>query len=118
MADDEKKPGLDPLRNPLDPLHKVEPNGRDIFVQLYQVIEGRDRRQVFDAVTNLLCNVIRAMEPTQVKANGRVDQFAAATKHILDQHYTNAGTRRNIFPHHQHVHVPYLGRLDDIGKKH
>lgn len=108
---------LDPLRNPLDPLHKTPKDGRELFKQLYAAIDGQDRKVVLDAMANLLVNVLREVDDSQKKANDHVDQFAAMTKRLLDQHYDGLGRRRNIFPHHQIIEVPFLGRLDDLTGK-
>lgn len=102
---------LDPLRNPLDPLRNTKPEGKEIFVEFCKVVVGRQRADVLDAMSNLLVNILREMDDTQKKANDHVDQFSAATKRLLDKHYTSTG-RRNIFPHTQVIDVPYLGKLD------
>jgi hypothetical protein len=101
------------LNNPKDPLHSQSDAEKTLFEALAKVCNGFTQEQVAGAALNLIVNAIRQGYATDKGALDAADAAHAAMRKILVAHYDNAGRRRNIFPFHQIVEMPFV----DLKKK-
>jgi hypothetical protein len=101
------------LNNPNDPLHQQADAEKHLFQALAKVCNGFSSEQVAGAALNLIVNAIRQGHASDKGALNAADAAHAAMRKILIGHYDNAGRRRNIFPFHQTVEMPFL----DLRKK-
>lgn len=101
-----------PYVNPKDPLHKAAaaPDAaRELFGAFSKVAHGFARADAITAAVNVLVNAIRQDHPTRLGAERAFDELFGRTKNILlEQHYDMVGKRRNIFPFHQTMNIPYF----------
>lgn len=96
------------LVNPKDPLHQNPDAEKALFDALAKVCNGFASEQVVGAALNLVVNAIRQANATDKGALNAADAAHAAIRRILVAHYDNVGKRRNIFPFHQKVEVPFF----------
>jgi hypothetical protein len=101
------------LNNPKDPLHQQADAENALFSALAKVANGFTSEQVVGAALNLVVNAIRQANASDKGALDAADAAHAAMRKILVAHYDNAGKRRNIFPFHQVIEMPFL----DLRKK-
>jgi hypothetical protein len=108
----------DPLRNPLDPLHKAGPtNGRDLFQAIGRIASDAPLDAVYDAACNLLINALRQANPSWRQAEAKFDDLFGRSKQILKNHYdTVSGRKKGIFPYDQHVIAPLFHDPDGFHK--
>jgi hypothetical protein len=101
---------IDPLRNPKDPLHKSGPEAeRELFRAFGQLSNGFPMETVIGAAANVLVNAIRQGQPSREGAREKFDELVTKVRMLLlDQHYDALGKRRNVFPFHQTVEVPFI----------
>lgn len=98
---------LDPLRNPLDPLHKTGPEaGKVLYQNLAQVCIGFPNDAVLNAALNLVMTVVRKNHPTWQSAEGYWDEWFAKAKTNMRDHYDANGRQRNIYPFDQNILMP------------
>lgn len=101
------------LTNPKDPLHQNPNAEKELFSALAKVANGFTAEQVVGAALNLVVNAIRQSQPSERGAMDAADAAHAAMRRILASHYDNAGKRRNVFPFHQVIEMPFF----DLRKK-
>lgn len=98
---------LDPLRNPLDPLHDANEAAKELFRNISAVASGFPHEIVVEAALNVLLNAIRQTQPKRRGANQMFDEFTQRAKTVLlEKHYDASGERRNVFPFDQRIDVP------------
>lgn len=96
------------LNNPKDPLLKTGPEaGRVLFEQFNRIAaSGFQNKDVIDAATNILVNMIRQTYDNAPHAERAFDELYGRTKALLMNHYDPVTRkRRNIFPFTQHIHA-------------
>lgn len=100
----------DVLRNPKDPLLKTGPEvEKDILRKFGQLANGFPRHEVINAAWNLIITTIRQDAETRFRAEKLFDEYAGRMKHtLLEQHYDNAGKRKNIYPFTQNLDMPLV----------
>lgn len=95
-----------------DPLHSaqfVPDRTRELFDALSKCASGFSASEVAGAAINLLLNAIRQSHSTRDRAAKAFDEHAGRAKYLLlEKHYHNDGSRRNIFPFAQHLTVEEL----------
>jgi hypothetical protein len=98
---------LDPLRNPKDPFHTSGPEKeKELFTRFSQLSEGFPVETVVRAAMNVVLNAIRQAHAKRSGAETSFDELIARSKSVLlDQHYDNAGNRRNVFPFDQKIEI-------------
>ena len=94
--------------NPKDPLNNTPDAERALFSALAKVANGFTSDQVVGAALNLVVNAIRQANATDKGALDAADRAHAAMRKILVSHYDNTGKRRNVFPFHQVIEMPFL----------
>jgi hypothetical protein len=100
---------LDPLRNPLDPLHQSGPDpARELFRQLGRLSTGKPYDDVVNAACALLINAIRQQAVDWRRAESVFDEYFARSKQLLKDHYDANGRKRGIFPYDQGIAAPFL----------
>lgn len=103
------------LNNPTDPLRKVEDAGQELFKRMGRTCDGFSSDAVIAAASNIVLNAIRQAYGQRYQAEARYDELTARLKGLLMDHYDPVtGKRRNIFPHTQELHVPFLHDVDRI----
>ncbi len=96
------------LNNPRDPLGNAENSTRELFKHLGAVCNGFSNDAVLGAAVNLLANAVRQSCKSRQQAEASWDEIAARMKGVVLSHYDPVtGKRRNIFPFHQTIDVPY-----------
>jgi hypothetical protein len=95
------------LTNAKDPLKETPDAERQLFNVLAAASRGFTNEQVVGAAVNLLVNVLRQSNATRRGAFEATDRAHAAMRQVLDAHYDASGRRRNIFPFHQVIEVPF-----------
>jgi len=110
------KNGIDPLRNPNDPLLRQGAADKDLFQKLSPLCSGYPAEAVIGAAFNLLTNGLRQTNPKREDALKRYDEWTQRFRTMLAEHYHNAGNRKNIFPHEQ-VLIPPFHNDSDAWKK-
>lgn len=98
----------DPLRNPLDPLHKQPEADRKLFQHLARHCHEAPAPVVASASANLIVNAIRQQCASQKDALSAFDAVSAKARAILAEHYDGVGKRRNVFPFSQVVDIPFI----------
>lgn len=92
-----------------DPLRQETagpPQGRALFEKFSAVANGFSSDAAVDAALNVLMVAIRQACPTRSGAEKMFDDAVGRSKHLLlEGHYNNNGSRRNIFPFTQHVRL-------------
>lgn len=103
-------PSLDPLRNPLDPMHRSGPAVElELFRALTAACNGYPSQVAVGAAANLIVNAVRQQHPNRRDAEEAMREVLTRTMTLLlDQHYDLQGNRRNVFPFHQIVQLPSI----------
>jgi hypothetical protein len=109
----------DPLRNPLDPLHKTGPEAhRELFRRLAAVANGFSTEAVVGAAVNMLINAIRQSHAKWTGSGGaeaRFNEIFGRHKEVLKGHYDGAGNRKpSIFPFDQTIHMAHHHEKDQF----
>ena len=91
-----------------DPLTQTADAAREAFTRMSAAANGFTAEDVAGAAANMLVNAIRQAHPLRREAIAALDEISARTKELLAQHYDVTGKRRNVFPFHQVVEMPYL----------
>ena len=94
--------------NPKDPLNNTPDAERVLFTSLAKVSHGFTSEQVVGAAVNLIVNALRQAHATDKGALDAADAVHAVMRRVLISHYDNAGKRRNVFPFHQTIEMPFL----------
>lgn len=91
-----------------DPLKQVSDPQRELFDAFCKVGNGFSSEQVAGAAANLLVNALRQAHPTRHAAFEAFDRIATQTRNLIADHYDALGKRRNVFPFHQVIEVPFM----------
>jgi hypothetical protein len=94
--------------NKNDPLLQAPEAEVALFRAFAQAANGFSHEQVAGAAVNIIVNVLRQKNAGRMGALSDVDNIHASMRQIIDAHYNNAGSRRNVFPFHQVIEVPNL----------
>jgi|SRR5215475_3620262 len=107
----------DPLRNPLDPLHKLVPDtGRRLFQEMAQQAASMPFDVVADASCVLLINVLRQSCSNWYDAERAFDELFGRSKELLKIHYDVAGggRRKGVFPYDQEIQAVFVQNKSDF----
>lgn len=110
---------LDPLRNPLDPLHKTGPEAqRELFRRFAAAANGFSTEAVVGAAVNMLINAIRQSHAKWTGSGGaeaRFNEIFGQHKEVLKRHYDGAGNRKpSIFPFDQTIQMDHFREGDSF----
>lgn len=93
--------------DPLKDKNLVPDRARELFEIMSKACDGFSAGDVLAASINMVVNCVRQSKPTRMQAEQLFDRVTGEAKHmLLERHYHGDGSRRNIFPHVQHVNVP------------
>lgn len=88
-----------------DPLTQMPDGGLELFKKCSQLCEGFSVNDVINAACAMLTNAIRQGYATRKDASNEFERMMPIIRDNLMNSYTNNGSRRQIFPHSQHVHI-------------
>jgi hypothetical protein len=104
-----KKNGKLRVGGQVDPLRHGPAASQDLFKQFSRLCNGFPTDAAIAASANVLLNALRQQSATRREAEIEFNELFGRLKAILVEHYDGpSGRRRNVFPFHQTVEVPFM----------
>lgn len=94
----------------IDPVEaRMSDNGQELFRRLAQQVNGFPPELGASAAINILVKIIRQFEPTEARAQARLDFLVAQAKDVLTAHYRVAPLAIRSGPEGQHYQIVQTG---------
>lgn len=96
-----------------DPLTTGPDQVRVLFDRFGDAAHGFSHQEVASACMNIILNAIRQTYPTLRGADESLTRLLEQGRSQLGDHYFPGGKRRSVFPFHQKIDIPFLGKVDE-----